>query len=92
LASKLIIAILVVLTVYLQARFWIGEGSFAHVDALTHQLDKKRAENEQKKFRNRVLKAEIIDLREGLDAVEERARTEFGLIKEDETFILLVND
>ena len=48
-ASKLIIAILVVLTVYLQARFWIGEGSFAHVDALTHQLDKKLAENEQKK-------------------------------------------
>ena len=42
-ASKLIIAILVVLTVYLQARFWIGEGSFAHVDALTLQLDKKLA-------------------------------------------------
>lgn len=91
-ASKFIIVVLAVLTIYLQYRFWIGEGSFAHVNALTQQLDKKQAENEQKQLRNKVLKAEIIDLREGLDAVEERARTEFGLIKEDETFILLVND
>jgi cell division protein FtsB len=45
-----------------------------------------------KASRNRLLRAEIIDLRQGLDAIEERARTEFGLIKKDETFILLIDD
>jgi len=50
------------------------------------------ASNEVKSARNRLLRAEIIDLRQGLEAVEERARTEFGLIKEDETFILLLDD
>lgn len=75
---------------YLQTRMWVGDGSFAHVAALQAQLDTRVEENERKRTRNRLLKAEILDLREGLDAVEEKARADFGLIKEGETFLLLV--
>ena len=50
------------------------------------------AEIEQKEQRNKILRAEIMDLRDGLDAVEEKARSEFGLLKEGETFYLLVDE
>ena len=56
------------------------------------QLTQRVNSNNVKATRNRQLRAEIIDLRQGLDAIEERARTEFGLIKKDETFILLIDD
>ena len=68
------------------------EGSYAHVVALQTQLETKTFDNEIKASRNRLLRAEIIDIRQGLDAIEERARIEFGLIKKDETFILLIDD
>jgi cell division protein FtsB len=77
--------------VYLQTRIWFGDGSFAHVSALQSQLDHRIEDNELKRTRNRLLKAEILDLREGLDAVEEKARADFGLIKEGETFLLLID-
>ena len=83
---------LLLLGCFLQARLWTGEGSYAHVVALQTQLETKAINNETKAARNRLLRAEIIDLRQGLDAIEERARTEFGLIKKDETFILLIDD
>ncbi|MEL0216095.1 MAG: septum formation initiator family protein [Gammaproteobacteria bacterium] len=76
---------------YLQTRIWFGDGSFAHVSALQSQLDHRIEDNELKRTRNRLLKAEILDLREGLDAVEEKARADFGLIKEGETFLLLID-
>jgi len=53
--------------------------------------DHRIEDNELKRTRNRLLKAEILDLREGLDAVEEKARADFGLIKEGETFLLLID-
>ncbi|MBL6686909.1 MAG: septum formation initiator family protein [Pseudomonadales bacterium] len=90
--AKVLFAALLLIGFYLQFRLWTGEGSYAHVSALQLQLDGKVASNEVKSARNRLLRAEIIDLRQGLEAVEERARTEFGLIKEDETFILLLDD
>ena len=83
---------LLLLGCFLQVRLWTGEGSYAHVVALQTQLETKTLDNEIKASRNRLLRAEIIDLRQGLDAIEERARTEFGLIKKDETFILLIDD
>ena len=78
--------------VELQFRLWTCEDSYAHVVALHSQLERRTVVNEVKATRNRLLRAEIIDLRQGLDAIEERARTEFGLIKKDETFILLIDD
>ncbi|MFN3236621.1 MAG: FtsB family cell division protein [Pseudomonadales bacterium] len=86
-----IIAVLLLLLAGLQYRLWVGESSFAHVDGLTQQSERLQVSNETKQRRNDVLKAEIVELKNGLDAVEEKARTEWGLVKPDETFYLLVD-
>ena len=90
--QHIIISVFLLLALGLQTRLWMGEGSLAHVDALSSQVDRARAENNRKQLRNEILRAEIIDLRNGLDAIEEKARSELGLIKEGETFFLLVEE
>ena len=69
-----------------------GEGSLAHVDSLSQRVALKIETNESRRQRNRVLVAEIKDLKNGLDAVEELARSEFGLIRDGETFFLIVDE
>lgn len=86
-----IIALLMMLLAGLQYRLWVGESSFAHVDGLSTQVETLSTSNQTKQRRNDVLKAEIIELKNGFDAVEEKARTEWGLVKADETFYLLVD-
>jgi len=90
--KHLVVAVLIVMIGWMQWRLWVGEGSFAHVSGLEQEVNQNLSENEQKRQRNQVLKAEIFDLRAGLEAVEEKARSEFGLIKEGETFFLLVEE
>ena len=90
--NRIIVVIFVLSTVGLQARLWIGEGSLAHVSGLRIEVDKRISENKQKQRRNEILKAEIMDLRDGLEAIEAKARSELGLIKEGETFFLLLED
>ena len=79
------------LVLFLQVRLWVGEGSLAQVDALSARVEQQRAENEAKSERNKVLHAEIMDLKNGVAAIEEKARTELGLIREGETFFLVVD-
>ena len=76
----------------LQYRLWVGQGSFAHVNDLRAVVEQRTAENEVRRQRNDILKAEILDLKQGLAAVEDIARSELGLIKKGETFFLLVED
>lgn len=85
-----VLAVLLMLLVGLQYRLWVGESSFAHVDGLDREAVQLRAGNEAKKRRNEVLKAEIVELKNGLEAIEEKARTEWGLIMPDETFYMVV--
>jgi cell division protein FtsB len=74
----------------LQYRLWVGEGSLAEVWALSGQVEAQRQENHQLGERNAALAAEVADLKQGLDAVEERARSELGMIREGETFFHVV--
>ena len=76
----------------LQGRLWFGEGSFAHLSGLGELADQKIAENRRKQQRNEILKAEVLDLRNGLDAIEGKARNELGLIKKGETFFLVLDN
>lgn len=76
----------------LQVRLWTGQGSFAHVNGLQEQVTLRAAENESREQRNAILRAEIRDLKQGLEAVEDIARSELGLIKKGETFFLLVEE
>jgi cell division protein FtsB len=87
---RVFIAVLGLVVLGLQVRLWIGEGSLAHVNALKERVETQALANESKVQRNKVLRAEIKDLKNGFDAIEEKARSEFGMIKEGETFFLLV--
>lgn len=73
----------------LQYRLWVGNGSLAQVASLTKQIEEQRAENEGLLERNRVLDAEVMELKKGLETVEERARHELGMVKDGETLYQL---
>ena len=89
---RILVAILSILFVILQYDLWVGDGSLATVWHLHQEVEKQQAENEALKARNKALEAEVQDLKQGLDAVEERARNELGMIKEDETFVQVIED
>ncbi|MDA7832749.1 septum formation initiator family protein [Pseudomonadales bacterium] len=91
-ARKVLIFALLIVLMGLQSRLWLGEGSFAHVNTLQAKVSRNVAENSVKVQRNKILRAEIIELKRGLESIEEKARSEFGLIKEGETFFLLIED
>jgi len=84
--------LLVVLLVLLQYRLWVGDGSFAEVWDLYQQVEMQREENQQLRERNQALEAEVQDLKQGLGAIEERAREELGMIKEGETFYQIIEE
>lgn len=81
-----------VLLAGLQYRLWVGEGSFAHVAQLKQQIAQQREENEELLERNRVLTAEVIELKQGLETIEERARRELGMVREGETLFQLSDE
>ncbi len=83
---KIVIAIIILLIIHFQYRIWVGDGSVAEIEAYQQRLDVLKKQAEEKKERNEALYAEVLDLRKGQEAIEERARYELGMIKEDETF------
>jgi len=83
---KILIAIILLLIIHFQYRIWLGNGSIAEIEAYQLRLDDLKKEAEEKRQRNEALYAEVLDLRKGQEAIEERARDELGMIKEDETF------
>ncbi len=88
---KTIIAALAVLFVLLQYKLWFGEGSMMGVWQLDRAIAVQTAENTQLHERNQALAAEVADLKQGVEAIEERARRELGMIKEGETFYQVVD-
>jgi cell division protein FtsB len=87
-----LIWLLVVLLVLLQYKLWVGDGSFAEVWDLYQQVETQREENQQLRERNQALEAEVQDLKQGLGAIEERAREELGMVKEGETFYQIIEE
>ena len=81
--------VLLLLLAGLQYRLWVGNGSVAQVEDLTQQIAAQHAENEVLLERNRVLDAEVLELKKGMETVEERARHELGMVKEGETLYQL---
>jgi cell division protein FtsB len=82
--------ILAGLLLALQVALWIGKGSWMKVWELDRQLVAQRDGNARLKARNDALDAEVRDLKQGLDALEERARLELGMIRKDEIFYQVV--
>ena len=88
---KGIVAGLVVILALLQYKLWIGNGSFAEVYRLHQTIAAQERENATFKERNLALQAEVDDLKHGLGAIEERARSELGMIKNNETFFRVID-
>ena len=89
---KLVIGALLCLLLVLQVRLWISNGGFSEVSRLQTQVELQTHENEQLAERNERLAAEVEDLQRGFGAVEERDRSDLGLIGKDETFFIFAED
>ena len=85
-----LLVILLLVLIALQAKMWFGEGGYRDVKRLAVRVEEQAVENEMLAQRNRELQAEVEDLRQGLQAVEERARSELGMVKENEEFYQVV--
>ena len=75
----------------LQYRLWLGDNSVRALNMLEVELEAQRSINVELEERNLVLEIEVLDLKNGVEAVEERARSELGMIGKDETFYLLID-
>lgn len=82
---------LVVAIVLLQNPLWFGKGGWLRVHDLSEQVAAQRTKNEGLRTRNAALDAEVRDLKQGYDAIEERARAELGMIRQDELFFQVLS-
>lgn len=84
--------ILAALIIALQYPLWLGKGSWLKVWETDQLLKKQQTENERLKQRNAYLDAEVKDLKTGYEAIEERARNELGMVKQDEVFFQVMDE
>jgi cell division protein FtsB len=83
---KILAAVLLVLALALQYRLWLSDGGMREVWRLRDEVATQQAANEKLKERNRTLVAEVQDLKQGKTAIEERARTDLGMVGKEESF------
>jgi cell division protein FtsB len=87
LGNRIVPAVLILLLVVVHAQLWFGRGSIGAVSTLQQKLDAQRAANLQAQQANDRLANEVRDLKEGLEMVEEKARSELGMVKPNEIFV-----
>lgn len=89
---KKIIALLLVLLIMLQYKIWLGDGGIPEILQLEKEVDTVQLQVDKLKERNQALDAEVQDLKKGMDAIEERARSELGMIGKDEVYYQVISD
>lgn len=89
---RVVTYILLALILLLQYPLWLGKGSWLKVWDNNRQLEEQKALNEQTRQRNAVIDAEVRDLKRGTEALEERARSELGMVKQGEVFFQVIGD
>lgn len=89
---KVFVGILFVAVLALQYRLWLSDAGVREVRRLEIAVTTQKQENTELQGRNEQLSAEVKDLKEGLDAVEERARSDLGMVRDNETFYQVVSD
>jgi cell division protein FtsB len=90
LSTRLVLAGLAALIVVLQWRLWLSDEGWSEVIRLRNSVATQKSENERLAGRNARLHAEVTDLKDGFAALEERARSDLGMVGEDESFYLFV--
>jgi cell division protein FtsB len=91
LGKRLVTGLLLALLLVLQAQIWFGRGSVPNVRQMQLRLDEMSRQNQQAQGENERLASEVRDLKEGLDMVEEKARSELGMVKPNEIFVQFSN-
>ena len=86
-SSRVVAAILIALLVSFHAQLWMGRGSIPNVRDMQQRLTEQQAKNIKSQTSNDQLAAEVRDLKEGLEMVEEKARSELGMVKPNEIFV-----
>ena len=89
---KILAGILAGLIVLIQYPLWLGKGGWLRAWEVDRQLAAQKAKNAQLEVRNGGLAAEVRDLKQGTEAIEERARYELGMVRGDEVFFQVVDD
>jgi cell division protein FtsB len=89
---KWLAGILFALLLLLQYQLWFGNNGLLRSWQLEQKVSQQKAENDKLKERNKALEAEVRDLKHGIEAIEERARADLGMIKKDETFYQVVEE
>jgi cell division protein FtsB len=92
LGKRLVPLLLVALLAVVHAQLWFGRGSVQDVAKLRQQLDAQKAANAQAQLTNARLQSEVRDLKEGEEMVEERARSELGMVKPNEIYVQIAKD
>jgi len=87
---KILLAVLILILFGLQYKLWFGDGSLSEVVQLSRELEIQKTRLHELEERNKILEAQVLDLQNGLDAFEEKARNDLGMIKQGETFIQLI--
>ncbi len=87
---KILIIFLILVLIGLQYKLWFGDDSLSEVVQLSRELEIQKQKLQLLEERNRILEAQVLDLQNGLDAFEEKARNDLGMIKQGETFIQLI--
>ncbi len=88
---KLIAVILFVLLIWLQYKLWLGDGGIPEVLEMEREIEAVQVEVNKLQERNKALDAEVLDLKKGIEAIEERARSEMGMIKKDEIYYQVID-
>ncbi len=83
---RLLAIVLAGLIVLIQYPLWLGKGGLLRAWEMERQIETQRSSNSRLQARNAALDAEVLDLKQGLEAIEERARNELGMIRRDEIF------
>ena len=89
---KFLAGLLGALILLIQVPLWLGKGGWLRVAEVDRQLSAQQAKNGEIEARNTALEAEVRDLKQGLEAIEERARYELGMIKPGEVFFQVVEE
>jgi cell division protein FtsB len=89
---KILALVLAALIILIQYPLWLGKGGWMRVWDMDRQVAAQKESNAKLETRNRALDAEVRDLKQGSDAIEERARYELGMMKQDEVFFRVLNE
>ncbi len=87
---KIVVVLLALLFAALQYHLWFGEGSWPRAQAMREKFELQMSENEKLQQSNATMEAEVLDLKTGLDAIEERARVDLGLVRQGDMYFQII--